>query len=111
MEAGFDVVENDYIMRQTVNKKENLCVPRVFVQSKFAKPQSLRLEEGTNNVHSGTVSSRSLDSGGDNMNCSDVFSSEQSTCATRTNPGVNGLIEDLQKDILNPSNLECNKES
>ena len=35
--AGFDVVVNEYVHRQTVNKKEGLSVPRVFVQSKFSK--------------------------------------------------------------------------
>ncbi|KAM6967642.1 tRNA N(3)-cytidine methyltransferase METTL6 [Aplochiton taeniatus] len=36
--AGFQRVTNDYVLRQTVNKKEGLCVPRVFLQSKFTKP-------------------------------------------------------------------------
>lgn len=35
--AGFDIVSNKYVMRETVNKKEGLCVPRIFVQSKFVK--------------------------------------------------------------------------
>ena len=35
--AGFDVVVNEYVHRQTVNKKEGISVPRVFVQSKFSK--------------------------------------------------------------------------
>ena len=37
-DTGFIVTSNDYISRQTVNKKEGLCVPRVFVQAKFTKP-------------------------------------------------------------------------
>ncbi|KAM4600561.1 tRNA N(3)-cytidine methyltransferase METTL6 [Polymixia lowei] len=36
--AGFHSVANDYVLRETVNKKEGLCVPRVFLQSKFTKP-------------------------------------------------------------------------
>ena len=36
-DAGFDVVSNEYVLRETVNKKEGLCVPRVFVQGKFMK--------------------------------------------------------------------------
>lgn len=36
-DAGFEVVTNEYVMRETVNKKEGLCVPRVFVQGKFKK--------------------------------------------------------------------------
>ncbi|XP_065154648.1 tRNA N(3)-methylcytidine methyltransferase METTL6 [Paramisgurnus dabryanus] len=36
--AGFEVVVNEYVLRETVNKKEGLCVPRVFLQSKFCKP-------------------------------------------------------------------------
>ncbi|KAJ3597506.1 hypothetical protein NHX12_001029 [Muraenolepis orangiensis] len=35
---GFRSMANDYVFRETVNKKEGLCVPRVFLQSKFAKP-------------------------------------------------------------------------
>lgn len=35
--AGFQSIANDYVLRQTVNKKEGLCVPRVFLQSKFIK--------------------------------------------------------------------------
>ncbi|KAM4029538.1 tRNA N(3)-cytidine methyltransferase METTL6 [Anomaloglossus baeobatrachus] len=37
--AGYREVSNEYVLRETVNKKEGLCVPRVFVQSKFHKPQ------------------------------------------------------------------------
>ncbi|XP_070691851.1 tRNA N(3)-methylcytidine methyltransferase METTL6 [Pempheris klunzingeri] len=37
-ETGFQPVVNDYILRETVNKKEGLSVPRVFLQSKFSKP-------------------------------------------------------------------------
>ncbi|XP_068092346.1 tRNA N(3)-methylcytidine methyltransferase METTL6 [Hyperolius riggenbachi] len=36
--AGYTEVSNEYVLRETVNKKEGLCVPRVFVQSKFYKP-------------------------------------------------------------------------
>lgn len=37
-EAGFTVAECDYVQRETVNKKEGLSVPRIFVQGKFVKP-------------------------------------------------------------------------
>uniref|UniRef100_UPI003AB03050 tRNA N(3)-methylcytidine methyltransferase METTL6 isoform X1 n=1 Tax=Centroberyx gerrardi TaxID=166262 RepID=UPI003AB03050 len=36
--AGLRSAANDYVLRETVNKKEGLCVPRVFLQSKFTKP-------------------------------------------------------------------------
>ncbi|XP_077430693.1 tRNA N(3)-cytidine methyltransferase METTL6 [Vanacampus margaritifer] len=39
-EAGFRCVANEYVQRETVNKKEGLCVPRVFLQSKFIKIES-----------------------------------------------------------------------
>ncbi len=32
------MTSNQYLSRQTVNKKEELCVERVFVQGKFTKP-------------------------------------------------------------------------
>ena len=35
--AGFVTVSCDYVHRETVNKKEGLCVPRVFVQGRFVK--------------------------------------------------------------------------
>ncbi|XP_062254893.1 tRNA N(3)-methylcytidine methyltransferase METTL6 [Platichthys flesus] len=37
-DVGFQSDSNDYVLRETVNKKEGLCVPRVFLQSKFTKP-------------------------------------------------------------------------
>ena len=39
-EAGFEIVENGYIHRSTVNKKEGIDVPRIFVQGKFRKKQT-----------------------------------------------------------------------
>lgn len=33
--AGYDVIENKYIHKETTNIKEGICVPRVFVQGKF----------------------------------------------------------------------------
>ncbi|KAL5007467.1 hypothetical protein ScPMuIL_016273 [Solemya velum] len=38
VQAGFHVVSNQYVRRETVNKKEGLCVPRIFVQGKYIKP-------------------------------------------------------------------------
>lgn len=38
VDAGYEEVVNEYVFRETVNKKEGLCVPRVFLQSKFRKP-------------------------------------------------------------------------
>ncbi|XP_030013744.1 tRNA N(3)-cytidine methyltransferase METTL6 isoform X2 [Sphaeramia orbicularis] len=35
--TGFKSITNEYVLRETVNKKEGLCVPRVFLQSKFMK--------------------------------------------------------------------------
>lgn len=37
-EAGFNIVENSYVHRRTINKKENVDVGRIFVQSKLLKP-------------------------------------------------------------------------
>ncbi|XP_006840079.1 PREDICTED: methyltransferase-like protein 6 isoform X1 [Chrysochloris asiatica] len=38
VDTGYEEVVNEYVFRETVNKKEGLCVPRVFLQSKFRKP-------------------------------------------------------------------------
>ncbi|XP_072535001.1 tRNA N(3)-methylcytidine methyltransferase METTL6 [Salminus brasiliensis] len=38
-QAGFQSLVNEYVLRETVNKKEGLCVPRVFLQSKFRKTE------------------------------------------------------------------------
>uniref|UniRef100_T2M8X2 tRNA N(3)-methylcytidine methyltransferase n=1 Tax=Hydra vulgaris TaxID=6087 RepID=T2M8X2_HYDVU len=35
--CGYEVVENTYIHRRTINKKEGIDVPRIFVQGKFTK--------------------------------------------------------------------------
>ena len=55
-EAGFVVTSNDYISRQTVNKKEGLCVPRVFVQAKFTKPETNCPESNRDEI-AGTINS------------------------------------------------------
>ncbi|XP_075996753.1 tRNA N(3)-cytidine methyltransferase METTL6 isoform X2 [Genypterus blacodes] len=36
--SGFLSVSSEFVLRETVNKKEGLCVPRVFLQSKFTRP-------------------------------------------------------------------------
>uniref|UniRef100_A0A182RHA4 tRNA N(3)-methylcytidine methyltransferase n=1 Tax=Anopheles funestus TaxID=62324 RepID=A0A182RHA4_ANOFN len=36
--AGFTVAVNSYIHRRTINPKENIDVPRIFVQGKYSKP-------------------------------------------------------------------------
>jgi len=33
----FEKVSNEYVFRETVNMKENLRVPRVFIQSKYIR--------------------------------------------------------------------------
>ncbi|CAM5092679.1 unnamed protein product [Eretmochelys imbricata] len=38
--VGYEQVVNEYVLRETVNRKEGLRVPRVFLQSKFRKPLS-----------------------------------------------------------------------
>ncbi|XP_019364373.1 PREDICTED: methyltransferase-like protein 6 isoform X3 [Gavialis gangeticus] len=40
MAEGYEQVVNEYVLRETVNRKEGLCVPRIFLQSKFRKPLS-----------------------------------------------------------------------
>lgn len=37
-QAGFQTLHCDYAYRRTVNKKEGIDVPRIFVQAKFVKP-------------------------------------------------------------------------
>ena len=38
LQAGFYMFENEYVHRRTVNKKEGIDVPRIFIQAKFQKP-------------------------------------------------------------------------
>ena len=57
---------NEYVLRETVNKKEQLCVPRVFVQSKFVKPIN------TDEVNSDIVDSQAC--------CPTSGSAERQTC-------------------------------
>ncbi|CAG2176618.1 unnamed protein product [Oppiella nova] len=35
--CGFEVIQNEYIRRQTVNRKEGTSVERIFIQGKYAK--------------------------------------------------------------------------
>ena len=35
--CGFEVIKNDYIKRETVNRKEGISVERIFIQGKYAK--------------------------------------------------------------------------
>lgn len=37
-ESGFQVLMNTYVQRRTVNFKEGIDVPRIFVQGKYKKP-------------------------------------------------------------------------
>ncbi|XP_052758848.1 tRNA N(3)-methylcytidine methyltransferase METTL6 isoform X1 [Galleria mellonella] len=37
-EAGFEILMNTYVQRRTVNFKEGVDVPRIFVQGKYRKP-------------------------------------------------------------------------
>lgn len=41
---GFEVLENNYVQRRTVNKKEGVDVPRLFLQAKLAKPLGTKNE-------------------------------------------------------------------
>ncbi len=36
-DCGFQVEELAYVCKETVNIKEEICVPRVFIQGKFVK--------------------------------------------------------------------------
>jgi len=36
--AGYKILENKYVEKRTVNKKEGIDVPRIFVQGKYQKP-------------------------------------------------------------------------
>lgn len=35
--SGFRTLSNDYVHRRTINKKENIDAPRIFIQCKFQK--------------------------------------------------------------------------
>lgn len=35
---GFEVLENRYVLKQTVNRKEDISIERVFVHGRFRKP-------------------------------------------------------------------------
>ena len=36
-ESNLEIIQLDYVQRETRNIKENLCVPRIFLQGKFRK--------------------------------------------------------------------------
>jgi len=35
--CGFETINNDYVIRETVNRKEGISLERIFVQGKFKK--------------------------------------------------------------------------
>ncbi|CAH2068177.1 unnamed protein product, partial [Iphiclides podalirius] len=37
-DAGFEIIMNTYVQRRTVNYKEGIDVPRIFVQGKYRRP-------------------------------------------------------------------------
>lgn len=37
--AGYEMSENRYIQRQTVNHKDSISVERIFIQGRFVKPR------------------------------------------------------------------------
>lgn len=39
-ECQYDIEDIAYVFKETVNVKEDICVPRVFVQGKFKKRKS-----------------------------------------------------------------------
>lgn len=39
-DIGFEILTNHYVHRKTVNVKENIDTPRVFLQGKYRKPIS-----------------------------------------------------------------------
>ena len=45
---GFKVVENCYVQRQTVNKKECVTAERIFLQGKFEKLNVLKTNKDRN---------------------------------------------------------------
>ncbi|CAH1788855.1 unnamed protein product [Owenia fusiformis] len=53
-EAGFNCENIEYVFRETVNRKEGLCVPRIFLQAKFTKP--LIAVEGHGKIDGASVS-------------------------------------------------------
>ena len=57
-EAGFTVSSSEYILRETVNKKEDLSVPRVFVQGKFVAKELVSPE--CNNLNDNTVETKTV---------------------------------------------------
>jgi hypothetical protein len=38
VEAGFEVLGCGYVQKETVNHKENIHAPRIFIQAKLRKP-------------------------------------------------------------------------
>jgi methyltransferase-like protein 6 len=40
-QSQFNIDELSYVLKETVNIKEDICVPRVFIQGKFKKKTNL----------------------------------------------------------------------
>lgn len=93
-EAGFEEAAMAYVVRETVNKKEGLCVPRVFVQAKFVLPVA---SVGAGGEASLSADTHSAQSG----QCTQAQS--QQDCDTDTNRELNlshslDTVLNLEKD-------------
>ena len=45
--AGFEVLENRYVQKQTINHKEGISAPRIFLQAKLRKCAPSKMQQDT----------------------------------------------------------------
>jgi hypothetical protein len=79
-EAGFDVLECQYVHRRTVNKKEGLCVPRIFVQARFQRPSAERSTAqlvGALDETASTAAGKAVEVSGSSSNCENAALSQE----------------------------------
>lgn len=88
LESGLTVCECEYVQRETVNKKEGLSVPRIFVQGKFMKPNVM--DDSTakgNNSHktSNSVIGATTDCNTDSQSTDHIQDTETDSSKTSQN--------------------------
>ena len=71
-DVGLEATQCDYVLRELINKKEGISVPRVFVQGIFHKPNPADCStDGASGRHDARVSCQNAD-GGSDASCVDT---------------------------------------
>ena len=92
--CGFEVSRSEYIHRQTVNKKEGLEVPRIFVQGKYVKPTG-KIAQSTETVIAKSLQTTENVDKIDHTCCAIQSAMATETKTSEENAVLNGIINEI----------------